>query len=269
MKKTLSLILSALMILTVAILPISAAGKADWVLGNGFLIDNKNAPVTVKDTADGVQFTWGGYYTDGINWGGFASKDKLALDGLKVELRFDKIDKVATKHDCWVSIGLMEKPELFRVSDVKNGRGYTNLIRFSHEPVAWQQYEVLDTTGNKWKNAYNQNMDASYQIKPGQKITYEVKKAGNGYDIYLDGVKCTTTFTQFNDVFKDGKAHLVVSASSKNSAADFYTCTVLSVNGKSTVAKPAAAPATADPITLALAAAALSGAAIVALKKRK
>ena len=92
MKKTLSLILCALMIMTVAILPISAAGKADWVLGNGFLIDNKNAPVTVKEVSDGVQFTWGGYYTDGVNWGGFASKDKLALDGLKVELRFDKVN---------------------------------------------------------------------------------------------------------------------------------------------------------------------------------
>ena len=269
MKKTLSLILCALMIMTVAILPISAAGKADWVTGNGFLIDNKNAAVTVKEVDDGVQFTWGGYYTDGVNWGGFASKEKLALDGLKVELRFDKVNP---NDDCWISIGLMEKPELFRVSDVKNGRGYTNLIRYGSLPIKWHQYEVIDTTTNKWKSPYNQTMAADFKIEAGTKVTFEVKKAAGGWDIYLNGTKCTTTFTQFNDVFAGDKAHLVVSASAKASAADAYTCTVLSVNGKPAYTKPAAAttaPATADPIALAFAAAALSGAAIVALKKRK
>ncbi|MBQ8508919.1 MAG: hypothetical protein IJ493_03330 [Clostridia bacterium] len=270
MKKTVSTLLTALLIAVSAALPASAAGAEDWVAGNGFLIDGKASGVKVVETDDGVQVTEGGYYTNGENWSGIASKEKLALDGLEVVVRFDKVTKSG---DCWISFGLMENPELFRVSDVKNGRGYACLIRHGTNPIGWQHYQLVDTTGNKWSGDGSQNLDASFQINDGTTLTISVKKGDNGYDLYLNGVKSNKTFTQYNDIFADGKAHFVLAASSKDSAADAFTFTILSVNGQPTVSaeepEQTTAPETFDPITVSIIAVSASAAAVFAVSKKR
>lgn len=258
MKKFASVLFALLLICSLTVAPAYAAGKENWVAGGGFLIDNKASGVKVEETAAGIKVTQGGYYVDGVNWSGVASKNKYKLDGLTIVVTYDKVTK---NDDCWLSFGFMEKPELFRVGDVKNARGYANLIRLNASPVTWNHYEVVDTTGNKWKGAGSQKMADTFKIDNGTTLTYSVKKSGSGYDFYLNDVKCSATFTQFNDIFANGEAYITLSASAKASAADAFSYTIKSINGEPTVKVETTATTAKAAATTAKAAAAKTTAA--------
>ena len=60
MKKLLTLACAAAVAASAA-LSISAAGIENWTAGNGYLIDDKNSPVTVAEADDGLQVSHAGY----------------------------------------------------------------------------------------------------------------------------------------------------------------------------------------------------------------
>lgn len=236
MKKTALLLIISALFVAFTCIPASAKGASDWVAGNGFLIDGKNSPVTVTETADGVQVSHGGYYVNGVDWGGIASANKYKIDGLSVDVRFDTVP--TPNDDNWIYIGFLSKPQLFQVGDIPGNPGYVCLIRFNSS--TWEHYECVDS----FAQSYAQT-DNSFAVKSGDTLKFAVKVVNGEYVITLNGVECDTNFSNLPAVFPDGEAYIVISASQKDSAADAFKYTILSVNGEKTVgaAETTAAPA--------------------------
>ena len=254
MKRTILVFLCIVIFAVYACLPAGAKGAGDWVAGNGFLIDNANSPVTVTETDKGIQVSHGGYYVNGVDWGGVASAAKYKLDGLKVEVYYDKVPEANS--DNWIYIGFLSKPQLFQVGDIPGNPGYVCLIRF--DSGAWQHFEAVDS----FAQTASQN-DDSFYVKSGDILTFEVKLVGGEFVLYLNGIESTVTFAALPDVFPDGEAHIVLSAYQVDSPADSFTYTIVSINGEKTVAEkapettapsadaPADTPADTAPVTAA------------------
>jgi len=134
MKKFLSYALVAMML--VAVVAVSASALT-WGHGEGLWVhegpDYGNAeakalsPVVVTNNDDGsITVEQGGYWKGPYLDGGVYTNELVGLDGLSVELYFEKAP-VAT-NDCWFAIHLLDKPQLFTTD--ANTLGYKNLIRF-------------------------------------------------------------------------------------------------------------------------------------------
>lgn len=265
--KKLAAFLSAALILTAAIIPASAASTDKWIAGNGYLIDNKNSPVTVKETDKGIQVSHGGYYTDGKNWGGVAYKDKIDLDGFSVELTIDKLPD--TDDDTWFSVDFMQKPQLFQVGgSFGENKGIVNLIR-------WRTADQLQNFGpSEWKNAGNDAKNDAFNLEVGKTMTVKVNKKDGKYVLTMNGVESTVKY-DLTGIADDGKAYLVISCSMKNSPADGFQYTITKINGKSVLEakKPAtttAAQTSDSGVALAvLCVASLAGAVVVSKKLRR
>lgn len=262
--KKFAAIASAALIAVSAVIPVSAKGAEMWTGGNGYLVDGDNSAVTVKETKDGVQVSHGGYYVDGIDWGGVAYTEAVKLDGFSVELRIDKLPDTGT--DTWFSVGFMQKPQLFQVGgSYSKNKGISNLIRWkaaepfvqSYGPDAWQ---AIDTAKN-----------AAFGLKEGSTLKVSVALKDGKYILTVNGVELTNA--AYNSAFAEGgKAYPVISCSMKDSPKDGFVYTITKVNGKPAVttaaAKPAAAPSTSDAsfAIAALAIAALAGALCISKK---
>ena len=206
-----------------------------FVAGNGYhlvSLDNEvtaeNSPVTVADAEDGVAVSHGGYYQNGVNWGGVAFNEAHTLDGLSVTVRFDEVPTVTSSDDCWISFDFLTKPQLFQVGDVAGNPGFMNLVRFG--APAWELYEGITS----WKNIAREN-NAMFAIKTGDVVTVSAKLNGNGlYEFTCINGDKTFTWThdnpQFADVFADGKAYVVVSASLKGSQKDAFKYTITDIS---------------------------------------
>ncbi len=240
MKRILCALATLALVFALLALPVSAKGIENWKGGNGYLINDKNSPVTVKETTSGIQVTHGGYYKDGINWGGVAYTVPVTLDGFTVEIKLDKMPKVDNTHDCWFSVDFLTKPQLFQVSaNYPNNPGITNLIRFGRGLV--QEYGP-----EKWASSGSNTENAKFNLASGQTLTVAVNKVGDKYQLTINGVKLNC---QHKDVFTGGKGYLVISASLKDSKADEFTYTITKVNGQATVTAETTAAATTKAAT--------------------
>ena len=261
MKKFVAL-LSAALLAAAAIIPASAAGSEKWTAGNGYLIDDKNAAVVLKETDKGLQVTHGGYYTDGKNWGGVAYNEKVTLDGFSVEMTIDKLPD--TDSDTWFSVDFLQKPQLFQVGDYGSNKGIVNLIR-------WKNNQFQNFGPSEWKGAGNDSNDA-FGLKAGDTLTVKVNKKNDKYVLTVNGVESATAY-DLTGIADDGKAYLVISCSMKNSPADGFQYTITKINGKSVIEtkKPETAAQTADAgVALAvLCVASLAGAVVVSKKLRR
>lgn len=265
MKKIASLLCAAL-IAAAAVIPASAASTDKWIAGNGYLIDGKNSPVTVKETDKGIQVSHGGYYVDGINWGGVAYSDKVDLDGFSVEITIDKLPD--TDDDTWFSVDFLQKPQLFQAGgNFANNKGIVNLIR-------WRNADEFQNFGpNAWAGAGTDPKNAAFNLEEGDTLKVSVAKKDGKYALTINGVESNTKY-DLTGIADDGKAYLVISCSMKDSPADGFQYTITKMNGKPVVeAKKAdtSAPATGDAgIALAaLCVASLAGAVIVSKKLRR
>lgn len=263
--KKIAALLSAALIATAAVIPASAASTDKWIAGNGYLIDGKNSPVTVKETDKGIQVSHGGYYVDGINWGGVAYSEKVTLDGFSVEITIDKLPD--TDDDTWFSVDFLQKPQLFQVGgNFVNNKGIVNLIR-------WRNADQLQNFGpSEWKGAGNDPKNDAFDLKEGATLTVKVNKKDGKYVLTVNGVESATKY-DLTGIADDGKAYLVISCSMKNSPADGFQYTITKINGKSVIEekKPVTAAQTSDAGTALaiLCAVSLAGAVVVSKKLRK
>lgn len=149
MKKFLSIALVAMML--VAVVAMSASALT-WSHGEGLWVhegpDYGNAeakalsPVVVTNNDDGsITVEQGGYWKGPYLDGGVYTNELVGLDGLSVELYFEKAP-VAT-NDCWFAIHLLDKSQLFTTD--ANTLGYKNLIRFVDPKM---EYYVPSWGGN-------------------------------------------------------------------------------------------------------------------------
>lgn len=240
MKKILSVILASVLLCAAAAVVCSAEDTQNWIVGNGYNIvvptdeENgkmeveKNSPVTVTENADGtVKVSHGGYYQDGENWGGVASKKTYTVDGLSVTVKFDKVPEVADGTDCWAYIGVLEKPQMFKVGKVPENRGFMNLIRFSRD--SWEFYNGI----KDFSMLDSAQGNGAFALKSGDVVTVTFNKTESGrYVMTLDnnGKKVThETEVPLESAFADGKAHVVVSASCIGSAAGAFEYTITNI----------------------------------------
>ncbi|MCI8387934.1 MAG: hypothetical protein HFE63_05650 [Clostridiales bacterium] len=270
MKKFVS-ILSAAILAASAVLPVSAVGEsAQWKAGNGFQIDGANSPVTITETDDGIQASWGGYYAAGDNWGGIASKDVYDLDGFSIEFRVDKIPNTGT--DTWMSFSFLQNADSFYTGgDFSKNLGIQNLVRYRGNN---NDDPYLDNRGpNGWDTIATDN-NAAFGIKEGDTVTVSLAKKGDKYRITINGVESSAEY-DMSKVAPDGKAHFVLMASMKDSPKDGFQFTITKINGQPAVAKPVAEPTTsaatsdASIAVAALCLVAAAGAIVVTKKLRR
>lgn len=204
--------------------------KDSFVAGNGYLIDNANSPVTVADAEAGVTVAHGGYYIDGKNWGGVALKDAHLLNGLSFTVKFDEVPEVAAGTDCWIALDFLAKPELFQVGNVTGNPGLMELIRFSNSNL--ELYNGISTfSGVTAPVAADKSM---FAVKSGDVLTMSAKLTGEYYEFTLTNGEKSVNWINDNEdfakVFPDGKAHVVISASCKDSAKDAFKYTITDVS---------------------------------------
>lgn len=240
MKKIISAIFASVLLCTAAAVVCSAEDTQNWTVGNGYNIvvpngeENgkteveKNSPVTVTENADGtVKVSHGGYYQNGENWGGVASKNTYTVDGLSITVKFDKVPEVAAGTDCWAYIGVLEKPQMFKVGAVPENKGFMNLIRFSNDK--WEIYNGI----NSFSILGAADGDGVFALKSGDVVTVSFNKTESGrYEVTFDnnGKKITHgTLVNLDSAFADGKAHVVVSASCLGSSAGDFEYTITSI----------------------------------------
>lgn len=215
--------------------PDTAKLTADaFVAGNGFAVKGRDKTelsaddrkVTVADTAEGVTVSHGGYYTDGVNWGGVAAKTAVKLDGASATVKFEKVPSVVDGHDCWAYIGFLEKPELFKVGNVSGNKGFMNLIRFSKNN--WELYDGVTKFGGV--KTFEGSADI-FRIKAGDTITVSAKLVDGKYEFtYAKGEKKVSYIYENEDFaksFPEGMAHLVVAASCDNTSKDAFKYTIV------------------------------------------
>ena len=214
--------------------------KDSFVPGNGFNIVKKNgetrettaknSPVTVADAEGGVKVSHGGYYEDGKNWGGVATKDAYTLDGLSVTIRFDKIPTVSSGDDCWISVDFLAKPQLFQVGDIAGNPGFMNLMRFGSKKL--EVYDGITAFKGLAATGYDENM---FGIKSGDTVTVSAKLDGDYYTFtFVNGAKSyewTHESEELADCFKDGKAHIAIAASLLGSDKDAFEYTITDISG--------------------------------------
>lgn len=234
MKKLFSLALVLVMIASLAV-AVSAADTANWIAGNGYnlvssdastgekLVVAKNSPVTLTENADGsVNVKHGGYYQDGKNWGGVASKELYRIDGLEITVKYNTIPEVVPNIDCWTHIGLASKPELFQVGNVEGNPGFHNLIRFSK--TNWEIYDGIAA----WKQIEVSEKHDRFNLVSGTTVTMRFHKNSGGlYNVYYkgdDGVEYKAEKEFDFDAYLKNGAYVVASASlidSKENAFDY------------------------------------------------
>jgi len=289
MKRLVSLLAAAVLLCT-SVAAVSAAGVSDWTAGTGFQIDGKNSPVTITQTKDGIQGSWGGFYANGANWGGMVYNEKLTLDGLEIVLRIDKLPELTADFNTWISIDFVANKDSFYTSgDFVKNPGIVNLWRWAGANGKPGSAITINNYGpDKWSGGSSCVNNVPIEAaKAGDTVTVKVSKDSDGkYALYINGTDVNPTkHYDLSEVMPDGKGYFLLMASEKHSVQDDFQFTVLSINGESlapapeTTAAPVtsaptttpAAPATADSSVLymVLAAAAVSVLVVVAATKKK
>ncbi len=231
MKKIITLALAVLMITAMAVV-VCAADTENWIAGNGYnLVDAdkavvaENSPVTIAEkSATVVDVAHGGYYQNGVNWGGVASKASYDLDGLKVKVNYTKVPGVDAATDCWMYVGVLSKPEMFQVGNIPGNPGYVNLIRFANQHL--EVYDGIESFKNIEKISDKADL---FGVKTGDVLTVEfVKNEAGTYNVkYSNGTLTATTASALDlDSVLNGKGHVVVSASRIASEKDAFAYTV-------------------------------------------
>ena len=231
MKKFLSFALVAMLIVaTVAV----SASALTWGTGEGLWVhegpDYGNAeaksasPVVLSNvTANSVTVEQGGYWKAPYTNGGVWTKEAVGLDGLSVELTFDKAP-IAT-NDCWFAIHLLDKPTLFTTDG--NTLGYKNLIRFADPKMEY----YVPAWGGNGASEIGAN-DGIFALATGDKLVMDVRYELGQYIVsytHTSGDKVRTfevpadkTLDASNQVFnKTGKAYLSVCGSLLGAESDW------------------------------------------------
>lgn len=196
----------------------------NWIVGPGFRVGGVITPPMVEQTNDGIQVTHGGFYIGDLNWAGIASKNKHQLDGFSMEIRFDHVPLLAAAQDAWISIGFMEFPQLFQLRNIAGNRGYVNLIRLGSGRLV--SHEAI----NRMFPA-NTILHDGFNFESGDTLTVSVEKRNDAYWFKFNEIEAGFAFRRFGEIFSDGKAYLVISASMRDSPVDAFTYTILSING--------------------------------------
>lgn len=231
MKKIIAVASSVLLAAATAI-AVCAADTTNWIAGNGYnVVDaekqvvSENSPVTIDEKSETVvEVSHGGYYQNGENWGGVASKNEFDLENLAIRVTYTQVPEVYETTDCWMYVGVLSKPEMFKVGDIPSNPGYVNLIRFGGRRI--EIYDGIEA----WKNvATVSDCPELFEIKTGDVLNVMFIKDSEGlYHVrYVKGDYTYTTEAAFDfDKALGGKGHVVVSASRIESEKDAFKYTV-------------------------------------------
>ena len=237
MKKFLSYALVAMMI--IAAVAVSASALT-WTSGEGLWVHTGAdygsseavalSPVVLTNNDDGsITVEQGGYWKSPYTDGGVATVEEVGLDGLSVEVYFEKAP-IAT-NDCWFAIHLMDQAKLFTTDATT--LGYKNLIRFADPKMEY----YLPQWGGNGASEIGAN-DNIFAIQTGDTIVMDVKYELGQYIISYTHKTAAgdKTFTvpaeKTLDVSKDvfnatGKAHVSICGSLLGAESDWkYTVKV-------------------------------------------
>ncbi len=237
MKKFLSYALVAMMI--IAAVAVSASALT-WTSGEGLWVHTGAdygsseavalSPVVLTNNDDGsITVEQGGYWKSPYTDGGVATVEQVGLDGLSVEVYFEKAP-IAT-NDCWFAIHLMDQAKLFTTDATT--LGYKNLIRFADPKMEY----YLPQWGGNGASEIGAN-DNIFAIQTGDTIVMDVKYELGQYIISYTHKTAAgdKTFTvpaeKTLDVSKDvfnatGKAHVSICGSLLGAESDWkYTVKV-------------------------------------------
>ena len=237
MKKFLSYALVAVML--VAAVAVSASALT-WTTGAGLWVHEgadygsaeatKASPVVVTNNDDGsITVEQGGYWKAPYTDGGVASVEQVGLDGLSVEIYFDKAP-IAT-NDCWFAIHLMDQPKLFTTDATT--LGYKNLIRFADPKMEYyapqwggQGASEIGANDNIFAIVTGDTITMNVKYELGQYIFSYVHKTATGEKTFT--VPADKTLAASTDVFnKTGKAHISICGSLLGAESDWkYTVKV-------------------------------------------
>ena len=237
MKKFLSYALVAVML--VAAVAVSASALT-WSTGEGLWVHEgadygsaeatKASPVVVTNNDDGsITVEQGGYWKAPYTNGGVFTNELVGLDGLSVELYFEKAP-IAT-NDCWFAIHLLDKSTLF--STDANTLGYKNLIRFADPKMeyyapAWggNGASEIGANDNIFAIVTGDTLTMNVKYELGQYIISYVHKTATGEKTFT--VPADKTLDASNEVFnKTGKAYLSICGSLLGAESDWkYTVKV-------------------------------------------
>ena len=237
MKKFLSYALVAVML--VAAVAVSASALT-WTTGEGLWVHEgadygsaeatKASPVVLSNvTENSVTVEQGGYWKAPYTDGGVASVEQVGLDGLSVEVYFEKAP-IAT-NDCWFAIHLMDQAKLFTTDATT--LGYKNLIRFADPKMEYYAPQwgglgasEIGANDNIFAIQTGDTITMNVKYELGQYIFSYVHKTATGEKTFT--VPADKTLAASTDVFnKTGKAHVSVCGSLLGAESDWkYTITV-------------------------------------------
>lgn len=237
MKKFLSYALVAMMI--IAAVAVSASALT-WTSGEGLWVHTGAdygsseavalSPVVLTNNDDGsITVEQGGYWKAPYTDGGVATVEQVGLDGLSVEVYFEKAP-IAT-NDCWFAIHLMDQAKLFTTDATT--LGYKNLIRFADPKMEF----YAPSWGGNGSSEIGAN-DNIFAIQTGDTIVMDVKyelgqyvvsythKTASGEKTFT--VPAEKTLDVSNQVFNaTGKAHVSICGSLLGAESDWkYTVKV-------------------------------------------
>ncbi len=264
MKKILILFV-AIVLFVCSAASVSAASIDKWVAGEGYTINGKLNPTTIKETDKGINITCGGQYTNGNSYGGAAYTEKIDIDDVTVEVYMDRLE--ATNTDAWFGVEFLSKPDIFKTGNMASNPGVVYLLEFHPDTMAvWSSAPTAFSIINRVK-------DEKFKISTGSTLTVSLSRNNEGnHDLYINGIKCMT-YDNLEEVFPEGEAYIVVSSSIAQSEPDQMSYTITKINGESVVeAKDDTADENPDSSDEAIGAAiltAVSGAGIFYASKKK
>lgn len=212
---------------------------------NGFMLvaedntvgDRSTVHVTAVD--GGVKVTHGGYYQTGANCGGVVSDKTYSLDDFSAKIKFEKLPEVTEQTDCWIAVDFVAAGRAFFTNNfdlAKGGnQGIMDLIRFGRSTL--EVYNGVNGFGGVWNSAESTDEEKkNFAVKAGSTLTVSVKALPEGMyrlTLQLDDNKPFEVPYDFpmKDVFKDGKAFFLVSASAKGSKDGDFVYTVTDIKG--------------------------------------
>lgn len=209
-----------------------AAGLDDWTNLPGMLVDGKNVPAELTMTDKGLQFYQAaGYYGDDGNYTGAILNTPVDINNFSIEFTIDQVPAYGI--DSWVGLHLLNKKAYFSVGNPAQAQGVVTLIRASSDQLTnFQTFEHV--------SGFNQIGDVPLKESPVGTFKVELKKNDEGkYIYYANGEAIATEFSSLSEAFPDGKAYLVIGASTNNGKPTQFTIT--KINGE-----PVAAPAAAE-----------------------
>lgn len=241
MKKAISLILAALFVGAMVVTAAAMGGDtlSDWKNLPGYTYymfekDGKRHPVQLSQNNQGVNIKCDGFYeVNTKEYSGIILKEAVVVDGFTLEFTINTPGGNSDDgDDCWLGIGLLDKPNCFDVYNPNQAAGFVNLIRPNTKDCNVQLYEYTHDA-NDFNSTVKYTLDDK-TVSPKGKTKIQIKQnADKSYSYYVNGNKIIAPLRKLDALYSksDGQAYLYIGTSTNSG--NTWDVTINSINGKS------------------------------------